>query len=119
MDFNETNEKDKFDNFIISENPRIKRRNCDEILNCEGIKLIELCKSLDLIILNGRICGDQWGSYTHFNNNKGASTVDLAISSCDLFEKIKGFRVLPQSEISDHCKIILIMNIDVDNSCTQ
>ena len=40
MDFNETNEKDKFDNFIISENPRIKRRNCDEILNCEGIKLI-------------------------------------------------------------------------------
>ena len=69
LDFNETNAIDHLDKFIISENPKIKRRNRDKMINGEGIKLIELCKVLDLIILHGRSCADHWGSYTHFNKN--------------------------------------------------
>ena len=56
--------------------------------------------------------GDYWRSFTHFNKNKGASLVDLAISSCNLFDKIKAFSVSPQSELSDHCKITLSFGSD-------
>ena len=42
--------------------------------------------------------------FTHFNKNKGASAVDLGIVSCKLFNK--SFRIMPQLEITDHCKII-------------
>ena len=45
--------------------------------------------------------------------------MDLAISSCNLFEHIKGFRVLPQSEMSDHSKIKIIINIDIESSPIQ
>ena len=45
--------------------------------------------------------------------------MDLAISSCSLFEHIKGFRVLPQSEMSDHCKIKIIINIDIESPPIQ
>ena len=58
------------------------------------------------MILNGRTNGDYWGNFTHYNKNKGASTVDLAIISGKTFENVKSFRVLPQQDISDHCKIV-------------
>ena len=58
------------------------------------------------MILNGRTDGDYWGNFTHYNKNKGASTIDLAIASCKIFENIKSFKVLPQLDITDHCKII-------------
>ena len=62
------------------------------------------------MILNGRTSGDFWGCFTHYNKNKGASTVDIAVGSSSIFEYVNSFRVMPQLEISDHCKIIL--NID-------
>ena len=34
--------------------PHTDRKNCDLQTNHEGLKLINLCKSFDLIILNGR-----------------------------------------------------------------
>ena len=45
--------------------------------------------------------------------------MDLAISSCNLFEHIKGFRGLPQSEMPDHCKLKIIINIDIESSTIQ
>ena len=58
------------------------------------------------MILNGRTNGDFFGNFTHYNKNKGASTVDLAIVSCKSFESIKSFRIMPQLDLSGHCKII-------------
>ena len=56
--------------------------------------------------LNGRRRGDYWGNFTHYNKNKGASTVDLSITSCKIFEKIIKIRVMSQLDLTDHCKII-------------
>ena len=55
----------------ISENtnPRKKRHNCDNYENTQGKKVINLCKSLDLMILNGRTSGNFWENFTHYNNN--------------------------------------------------
>ena len=58
------------------------------------------------MILNGRTKEDYWGNFTHYNKNKGASSVDLAIISCKIFENVKRFMVLPQLDISDHYKIL-------------
>ena len=94
-------------NVDVNENhPKTRRNNCDIQINQEGLKVIQLCKSFDLMILNGRINGDFWGNFTHFNKNKGASAVDLGIVSCKLFNNITSFRIMPQLDISDHCKII-------------
>ena len=56
---------------------------------------------------NGRLKGDFLGNFTHFNKNKGQSTVDLALISDTLFTDIDDLKVLPQEVYSDHCKIIL------------
>ena len=42
--------------------PETSRNNCDIQINQEGLKLIQLCKSFDLMILNGRINGDFGGN---------------------------------------------------------
>ena len=108
--------KHEITNSLIEDNhPKIERKNCDLQINQEGIKLINLCKSFDLMILNGRTNGDFFGNFTHYNKNKGASTVDLAVVSSRIFENIKSFRIMPQLDITDHCKIITqIDNIRTD-----
>ena len=106
-------------NLVKTVNPGLRRKNCDSILNTEGIKLIELCKALDLVIINGRSFGDHGVSFTHYNKNKGASLVDLAISPYNLFDKIEVFRVSPQTEISDHCKITLRVGTDKHTLTTE
>ena len=97
---------------ITRQFPMQKRNNCDKQINAHGKKVIDLCKSFDLHILNGRHDGDPWGAFTHYNKNKGASTVALAVISDSLSRDIKIFYVLPQLELSYHCKIVVqITNI--------
>ena len=40
-----------------------KRNNCDKQTNAMGLKLLELCKSHDLQIINGRTFGDEDGCF--------------------------------------------------------
>ena len=84
-----------------------KRNNCDTTQNKKGMKLIELCKSYEMQIANGRFPGDYWGNFTHHNKNKGASTVDLVLISDNLFHITEDFKVLPHTELSDHGKIVI------------
>ena len=89
----------------IVESPR---RNCDKKdPDTVGKKILELCKSYDMQIGNGRTKGDFMGNYTHHNENEGQSTVDLALISDSLFNIIHDFQVLPLPVFTDHCKIIL------------
>ena len=49
-------------NCLLGDNhPRTDRKNCDTLINQEGIRIIDLCKSFDLMILNGRTNGDYLG----------------------------------------------------------
>ena len=84
------------------------RKNCDlEQPGKVGKKIIQLCKSYDMQIGNGRLKGDCFGNLTHFNKNKGASTVDLALISDIIYEDIDDLKILPQETYSDHCKMVL------------
>ena len=84
-----------------------KRNNCDKEIKQNGQRLMELSRTFHMQIANGRFLGDIWGNYTHHNISKGESTVDLAIVSDTLLDYIDDFKVLPQKDFSDHCKIVL------------
>ena len=120
IDYTITNNKEIKNSLYVENHPKINRNNCDIHFNQEGIKLIDLCKSVDLMILNGRTSGDYWGNFTHYNENRGASTVDLSIASCKIFENIKNFRVMPQLDLTDHCKIITqVDNMRIPDDTTK
>ena len=76
--------------------------------NCDGEKIIHICHTFDLKILNGRTKGDPIGNFTHLNSNKGESTIDYGICNELLYACIENFMVLPLYEISDHSKIVTV-----------
>ena len=83
----------------------LKRSNCDTgYPNKHGRNLINLCRSTNLRILNGRKFGDTIGNLTCISHN-GASCIDYALASNSLFDKISLFYVSEQSSLSDHSKI--------------
>lgn len=81
------------------------RTNKDRILDQHGRKLLELCKSTNFIIANGRLCDDlSVGEYT-FCSTQGMSTVDyVLLESTDLYS-LSNFQVLPLNEFSDHAPL--------------
>ena len=83
------------------------RNNCDNQTCKVGKKIVQMCKSYDMQIANGRMRGDFMGNFTHHNKNTGQSAVDLALISDTLYPSIEDFKVLPQPIFSDHCKIVL------------
>ena len=95
---------------------KISRRNyCDREIKQNGPSLVELCRTFHMQIANGRFFGDLWGNFTHHNISKGGSTVDLAIVFDTHFDYIEDFKVLPQKDFSDHCKIV----ITIKNAITK
>ena len=74
-------------------------------LNSHGERIIHLCHTFDLKILNGRTIGVALGNFTHLNANKGESTIDYNKCKETLYKCIGNFIVLPLNEISDHSKI--------------
>ena len=90
--------------------PVPSRCNSDQGKVCEnGKRLIELCKSSDFVILNGRKIGDTIGNRTCFKYN-GSSVVDYAIVNRRLWADILYFKVHDKvEEISDYCPIFLFL----------
>ena len=83
----------------------IPRGSMDKSTNGYGQRLLELCKTIPLRILNGRKLGDILGSFTCYKYN-GQSVVDYCLASPTLMNKIAQFEVhafLPT--LSDHCAI--------------
>lgn len=81
------------------------RQSMDMSINSSGHKLIELCKTVPLRILNGRKLGDNLGNFTCYTPN-GHSVVDYALCSPSLFKNIPTFSIgsiIPV--LSDHTPI--------------
>ena len=94
---------------IVTENHSITipiRRNCDPIVNFHGNNILSLCRTYNFKILNGRSLGDPLGMITYHDPNLGSSTIDYGICSQNFYDHVKNFLVLPQTELSDHCKIV-------------
>ena len=74
-------------------------------VDMRGEELIELCKSFNLNILNGRKTGDLFGKITSFQWN-GQGVVDYVISSRELYSHITYLKVGEYSPwVSDHCPL--------------
>jgi len=78
-------------------------KSFDNNVNDLGKHLLEMCKSLDLRILNGRCKGDSFGKIT-FHGNQGFSTVDYIIVSHEILHLFETFVVREPSPFSDHCQ---------------
>jgi hypothetical protein len=88
--------------------------------NKYGRKLIEVCKSMNIRIVNGRL-NDRPGKYTRVGTT-GCSVVDYTIVDSNVANYIVSFsvdRVMPES---DHCPLVLHFSPSEDKSvdaCTK
>ena len=98
------------------EEPGIVQRNSeDTFINKRGEELLELCKSLNMVILNGRKIGDPWGKMTSHQHN-GSAVVDYAIVSGNLLRDIGNFTVGDFSAwVSDHCHLLFNLSSSAQN----
>ena len=79
--------------------------------NSHGISLIELCKSCELLILNGRTGADKdVGEFTRVDTT-GKSVVDYAIASPTLAKSIQSFSVHSKLPESDHRPILFSIGV--------
>ena len=89
--------------------PLPERCNKDRCVNKNGEKLIDICKSFDLSIINGRVGSDVSGNFTCAN----ASTIDYCLVSRKIFHNVQDFEVACFDDmISDkHNAIHLLLSI--------
>jgi len=83
----------------------ISRASLDSKSNNFGTRLLDLCKSSALRIVNGRLDDDyNKGMYT-FLCNSGASVVDYLLTRERNFSCIESFAIQPFNEWSDHAPL--------------
>ena len=97
----------------LSLNPT-QRNSFDNEVNNHGKRLLEICKSADLRILNGRVSGDSLGRAT-FHGRNGISVIDYALCDQDLFLNVSNFIVKQPNPLSDHSPIVTWLNINSTN----
>lgn len=68
----------------------LKRYNMDsKPTDSNSNKLLELCKTSGIRILNGRSLGDSVGAFTCHSYRGNPSTIDYMLVSMDLFRQVK------------------------------
>ena len=88
-------------------------RNTHDIrVNTHGRKLVQLMTNYDMMLANGRICGDMAGNYTCCQRN-GCSVVDMLIVQRDLLPIIDYFKVLAFDWYSDHAVTSASFSVDI------
>ena len=81
--------------------------------------MVNLCKNLNLSILNGKTQGDIFGKNTCFRWN-GCSVVDYAICCESICHSISSFKVAsPILWLSDHAPIVLEVLVKADMATTE
>ena len=66
------------------------RQSCDTQVNAMGRHLLHMCKSRGLVILNGRLPGDEEGTWTFHGSRGRRSVIDYAIASPELAFTARG-----------------------------
>lgn len=93
------------------------RKNRDLILNHFGKVLIDTCILHNLVVVNGRSKNDAHGAYT-FIGARGASTIDLLLTTSQNFNNVLNFQVLPLSG-SDHLPISMTISFKFRKTATH
>jgi len=103
-------------NFDISQPDSVPiRLSCDTKMNSRGQKLMELLTNHDLLLANGRVCGDLNGKYTCCQK-MGMSVVDMLIIPSDFINRLNYFTVADFDWYSDHAYISACFSVDI-NKC--
>ena len=80
----------------------IPRSTLDNTTNSQGHQILDLCKSTELRICNGRL--DKTGNYTYCSTI-GSSVIDYLLINYNDFSCIDQFKVLEFNEFSDHAPL--------------
>lgn len=118
--------EDNYGNFedVEQENkePLAPRVNSDGA-NCNknGFNLVNMCRAFDLVIVNGRFGKDAGIGKKTCITTRGSSTVDYAIVSRSITDKILDFEVLDFDPfLSDiHCPVLLRMKKASDATASE
>ena len=91
-----------------------QRNSFHNVINSHGKRLLEICKNLDLRIVNGRahgVNGDTLGRPA-FHGKNGTSVIDYVI--CDQYTllDVNSFVVKQPSYLSDHSAIVAWLNVN-------
>ena len=86
-----------------------QRSSCDVKCNQFGHKLLKLCQDANLLILNGRISGDECGKLT-CHTGAGHSVVDYFIASPQMLDHVVSLHVQDLMPESDHCPLTLVID---------
>ena len=97
------------------------RLNGDKTVNTYGKKLIELTRSNNMVLLNGRMRSYSRSRNSQFTCYKynGASAVDYVIADYDILNAVKQFDVKHKTPDSDHCPLTYILNNGYIQTNTQ
>ena len=87
--------------------PSPRNNRDDNAADGQGKMILEICKALNMRILNGRTPGDRWGNLTRFpiDRTEQPSVLDYAVCNSNLLQSIQLFIIFPLNELSDHCCI--------------
>ena len=101
----------------MAENGNLKRFSKDEArTNRHGSQVIEFCKSIGLLIINGRVGQDKGiGDFTQFDTT-GRSTVDYMICNPEFLSIIHDFMIEPKFPESDHCGLSIKIHCKARNT---
>ena len=101
----------------LSRMDKLKRYSYDTVINEYGQKLLSLCRSMGLLICNGRLGKDKTkGRYTRLETT-GKSVVDYVLCTPDVFVEMSNFDIKPKLPESDHC--IVCYSIPMNNNINK
>ena len=99
-------------NSYLMRNNMQSRSSMDGITtNKHGLELIDLCKTCNMFIMNGRCGADQGvGKYTRVDPS-GFSVIDYVLCNVEAHPYITNFQVADKFPESDHIPLILSLNL--------
>ena len=85
--------------------------NPDKIMNMYGKKLVDLCKTSDMIMVNGLVQKSKIfdSNFTFFHGRRPKSQNDWCVTNA--VEDVVKFKILPRVVVSDHVPISLVIRI--------
>lgn len=95
----------------IQHDPPQNRSSQDAVVNAWGRKLLDVCKSGSLLILNGRMEPDLRGQATCLPHTGGSSVVDYGLVSREALTSIAQFEILTDFVETTHFPISLEFDI--------
>ena len=81
------------------------RASMDSVYNHFGHALLNICRSTNLRIVNGRLFPDRNNGTFTYASNQGASLIDMLLARETDFSLLSDFQVNPFTEFSDHASI--------------